>query len=142
MAFGALYHHIWVPVLSGEHIAHLQEKMVSVVEHDRPPTPNDKNEDNQHQSSYIHVFTFWSLLYPKDPSTNIRRTLGFYTNDYEFWLGPSTRYLSAWTHRARVARVPLDGPPGGRPEFAERPPQSAASRRIRPTFAKPGAGSP
>ena len=32
-------------------------------EHDRPPTPNQNIKENQHKSSYIHVPSFWSLLY-------------------------------------------------------------------------------
>ena len=31
------------------------------LEHDRPPSRNHRNNDNQHKSCYIHVPTVWSL---------------------------------------------------------------------------------
>ena len=33
------------------------------LEHDRPSTSNQRNKDNQHKSSYIHVSTCLNLLY-------------------------------------------------------------------------------
>ena len=32
------------------------------LEHDRPPTSNQRKKDNQHKLPYSHVPTFWSLL--------------------------------------------------------------------------------
>ena len=32
------------------------------LEHNCPPTPKPKKEENQHKSSQIHIKTFWSLL--------------------------------------------------------------------------------
>ena len=34
-----------------------------MLEHGRPPTPNKRKKENQHNSPYVHVPTFWSLLY-------------------------------------------------------------------------------
>ena len=33
------------------------------LEHDRLPTPDHEKKEHQHRSSYIHVATFWGLLY-------------------------------------------------------------------------------
>ena len=32
------------------------------LEHDRPANPSHRKKDNQHQSSHIHIQTFWSIV--------------------------------------------------------------------------------
>ena len=44
-------------------IYHLLKVESRKLEHDRPLIPNPTKKEHQHKSSYIHVATFWSLLY-------------------------------------------------------------------------------
>ena len=42
------------------------------LEHDRPPTPNQRKKEHQHSSSYMQVPTFRSLLVVGPWNKNVR----------------------------------------------------------------------